>query len=271
MALVKTTALSGQGAGRAPKAAPPAPRRATSRPLAGGGHTAVERVAAATQELSGGIAEAASAAEELRRALEQIAGGAEEAAGAAHESLASVASLGEAFGEARTRAENARSRTEALQTAITESAVQVEGSIASVRSTADRQLAAVAAISALEEHAGAIGEITRAVADISDRTSLLALNAAIEAARAGDNGRGFAVVADEVRALAETAETRARDVQSLADTIAMTALQADGGATGYWVQGLNRPARPNVDEPCRDHTVDLLPYVCTIALFELDR
>ena len=47
-----------------------------------------ERIAAATEELSAGITEAASAAEELRRSMEQIASGAEEAASAAQETLA---------------------------------------------------------------------------------------------------------------------------------------------------------------------------------------
>jgi methyl-accepting chemotaxis protein len=41
-----------------------------------------ERIAAATEEMAGGITEAASAAEQLRRAMEQIASGAEEAASA---------------------------------------------------------------------------------------------------------------------------------------------------------------------------------------------
>jgi methyl-accepting chemotaxis protein len=71
----------------------------------------------------------------------------------------------------------------------------------------------------LSEQAASIGDVTKAVSQISDQTNLLALNAAIEAARAGDHGRGFAVVADEVRALAETSEKSARDVQGLAAQI----------------------------------------------------
>src|ERR1700712_1127303 len=71
----------------------------------------------------------------------------------------------------------------------------------------------------LESQASDIGEITRAVSDLSDHINLLALNAAIEAARAGEHGRGFAVVADEVRAFAEVSEKSARDVQALAEAI----------------------------------------------------
>ena len=61
-----------------------------------------ERIAAATEELSAGITEAASAAEELRRSMEQIASGAEEAASAAQETLA-VATDDRDNASARTR------------------------------------------------------------------------------------------------------------------------------------------------------------------------
>ena len=73
-----------------------------------------ERIAAATEELSGGITGAASAAEELRRSMEQIASGAEEAASAAQETLAIAANTTATLMQARERSEAARRRTEAL-------------------------------------------------------------------------------------------------------------------------------------------------------------
>jgi len=180
---------------------------------------AAERIATASDELASGVAQAASAADELNRTLEQIASGAEEAASAAHESLAGTGQLLLQFSDARMEAENARRRAEGLQTTITDAAVQIEVSVRTLASGADRQLSAVDVIAQLQDQAEAIGSTTLTVADISDRTSLLALNAAIEAARAEDGGKGFAVVADEVRALAEIAERGSRDVTQNAGRI----------------------------------------------------
>jgi methyl-accepting chemotaxis protein len=181
---------------------------------------AAERIGAATEELASGVTEASSAAEELRRAMEQIATGAEEAAGAAQQSLSAITNLGASFSDARSHAEIARSRTTALQNLLAETGAQIDTSVAAVEANAARQQALVETIALLEKQAVNIGEITRAVGDISDQTNLLALNAAIEAARAGDNGRGFAVVADEVRALAASSEKSSQEVQSLAEGIA---------------------------------------------------
>lgn len=58
-----------------------------------------------------------------------------------------------------------------------------------------------------------INDLTKAILDISDQTSLLSLNASIEAAKAGEFGRGFSVVADEIRSLAENSEYTALEIQ----------------------------------------------------------
>jgi methyl-accepting chemotaxis protein len=180
---------------------------------------AAERIGAATEELSTGVAEAAAAAEQLQRALEQIATGAEEAAGAAHESLSATTQLSSRFGDARSEAQAARARTERLQASVLEAAAQIDTSVTAIDTNASRQIASVAIIERLQSQAEKIAATTVAVTDISDRTNLLALNAAIEAARAGGEGRGFAVVADEVRLLAEVAERSSRNVNQHAETI----------------------------------------------------
>ena len=158
--------------------------------------------------------------EELRRSLEQIAAAAEEAAGASQESQAAVDSLGAIFAQGRERAYSSRSKAESLQALLTEAGSQIELLVAAVQENSERQLRSVDIVGTLEAQAANIGEITRAVGDVSDQTNLLALNAAIEAARAGDHGRGFSVVADEVRAFAETSENSAREVQKLAEFVA---------------------------------------------------
>jgi methyl-accepting chemotaxis protein len=178
-----------------------------------------ERIGAATEELSGGITEAASAAEELRRSMEQIASGAEEAARAAQETLAVAANTTASLIQARKQSDGARRRTEALETLLGETSNQIGSWAGNIKHNGDRQAGTVDTMAQLSEQAASIGDVTKTVSHISDQTNLLALNAAIEAARAGDHGRGFAVVADEVRALAETSERSARDVQGLAAQI----------------------------------------------------
>lgn len=178
-----------------------------------------DRIGAATEELASGLSEASAAAEELRRSLEQIAGGAQEAAGAAEEQLGAMRQIFETLRRARNDAEGLRRRTDSVQTLLAEASAQITGSVRAIERSAERQDASVAIIVELEVRAKEIGEITQTVSRISDQTNLLALNAAIEAARAGDHGRGFAVVADEVRALAETSDTGAQEVKTLAETI----------------------------------------------------
>ncbi|MEZ0168560.1 methyl-accepting chemotaxis protein [Microvirga sp. TS319] len=231
MALVKTSELPGKGSPRPVGDEPPAQngspantRGATSQRRAfervrARQQQAAERIGAATEELASGVAEASSSAEELRRSMEQIASGAEEAAGASQQSLAAIMSLGTQFAQARGHAELSRVKTSGLHALLIETGAQIDASVGAVEGNAARQKAMVDVITLLEKQAADIGEITRAVGDISDQTNLLALNAAIEAARAGENGRGFAVVADEVRALAGASEKSAQDIRSLADGI----------------------------------------------------
>ena len=226
MALVKNSKLAADGARTAAKAAganpTPAPKPA-ARPRAAVAVSAdnkvSERLAAATEELASGLAEASAAAEELRRAMEEIASGAEEAAGSSQEQLGAIKSVLANLGAARVQVEDTRRRTDAVQVVLAETSVQITASVRAIQRNAERQGASVKIIAELERRARDIGDITQTVGSVADQTNLLALNAAIEAARAGDHGRGFAVVADEVRALAETAEKSAHEVRALAGAI----------------------------------------------------
>lgn len=227
MALVKKSTLGSRDriaavpAAPAPEVAlPKASRRRSPSKAVNAPSNAIARIDQATQELASGLGEAASASSQLQRSIDQISSGAEEAAGAAQESLGLMTALNTNFRDARERAEAGRRQTDAVQIAFLEIGAQIDGSVAAIELAAQRQLATVEQIAALESTADVIGQIGTSVADISDQTSLLALNATIEAARAGEAGAGFAVVADEVRALAEASEASARDIEGLAVGIA---------------------------------------------------
>jgi methyl-accepting chemotaxis protein len=225
MALVKTSTFS--AGAKKPSAKPEAVTHVApgiaapkSRPPSAARHAkASERVAAATEELASGLAEASAAAEELRRSMERIATGGDEAAGASQEQLAAVRNIVVSLGTARDQADVCRRRTDIVRSMLTDTAGQITASVRGIERNAVRQQASVLVIAELERSAREVGEITLTVSKISDQTNLLALNAAIEAARAGDHGRGFAVVADEVRALAEKSEAGALDVQRISETI----------------------------------------------------
>ena len=225
MALVKTSQITGEKPGDAasrqgpPRSAKPNGARRRKPSTEFSVESVSERVAAATEELASGLAQASSAANELGGSMAQIASGAEEAASASQAQLVALKQIFDTLRAARSEAEASRRRTEATQTRLAEAAAQITTSARAIERNARRQEASVEIISELERRARDIGDVTQAVSRISDQTNLLALNAAIEAARAGDHGRGFAVVADEVRALAETSERNAQSVKGLAEDI----------------------------------------------------
>ena len=225
MALVKKSKISRRGA--KPPMSPATPKIGTAAIKPGirtssaqGRHTTLsERLAAATEQLASGLAEAAAATKQLGRSMEQIAAGAEEAAGASQEQSSAIKGIVAGLTAAKGEADSSSRRTEAVAASLAEVSAKIMGSVRAIERGAQRQSESVSHIVVLDRQAKDIGEITLAVSRISDQTNLLALNAAIEAARAGAHGRGFAVVADEVRTLAETSDRSAKEVQKLTEAI----------------------------------------------------
>ena len=132
-----------------------------------------ERIAAAAEEMAGGITEAASAAEELRRAMEQIASGAEEAASASEETLAVATNTAAGLAQARGHAESARERTDALQGFLADAVNQIGMWASNIKYNEERQGDAIANIEQLREQAPNIGDVTKTVGHVADQTTSL--------------------------------------------------------------------------------------------------
>lgn len=64
-----------------------------------------------------------------------------------------------------------------------------------------------------------IHELSSAILEIVEDTSLLALNASIEATRAGEAGKGFAIVADEIRKLSNDSKDTVSRIQEVTKSI----------------------------------------------------
>ncbi len=147
----------------------------------------VDRVRAASAEISGGT-------DNLSRRTESTAATLEESSAALTQMTEALTQSTRRAGEADRMAGTARDRA------------------GDGRKVVDRTIGAMQAI---ETSSSQISRIIDVIEDIAFQTNLLALNAGVEAARAGDAGRGFAVVASEVRALAQRAAEAAREIGSL--------------------------------------------------------
>ena len=198
-----------------------------------------ERLAAATQEISGTIEESGVAIKELGKAMDLISTTAQEAASSTEESLSAVIQIEKSTTLASTKARESLTRVEKARDLITVTTSEIETLIQGVKESAEINLASAKMVAELEKQADQIGAIVQTVVGIAKQTNLLALNAAIEAARAGEHGRGFAVVADEVRNLAETSENSARDIRELVDNIKkeVTLVSTDITRAGETAQG----------------------------------
>lgn len=114
-----------------------------------------------------------------------------------------------------------------LSLAIAEVAVNVDQQSELTLIATERSGGGGKAIGSLAQQSRTIGEATRAILRIAERTNLLSLNAAIEAASAGASGRGFGIVAHEVKILAEQASTTASQIDRFLKGVRSGTLEAE--------------------------------------------
>jgi methyl-accepting chemotaxis protein len=179
-----------------------------------------------------------------------------------------------ASGDASTNVRDIASAADELAVSVREIERQIAQSHTIAAKAVDEAESTNAAVKALNEAAGRIGDVVSLITDIAEQTNLLALNATIEAARAGEAGRGFAIVASEVKALAgqtakatddiaaqitgmQKATTRAiaalgaiertiRDIGAISNTIAAAVIE-QGAATEEIARSVEVAARRTTD------------------------
>ncbi len=108
--------------------------------------------------------------------------------------------------------EEVAGRAEEMQSSTQNAIAQTRKMYEQIRSKTGRALEGLGAVEK-------INELTAAIVDISDQTSLLSLNASIEAARAGDAGKGFAVVAQEISKLAQRSLETVKDIDGIINEV----------------------------------------------------
>lgn len=158
---------------------------------------AIAAVAANSQSVLDGTAEAAGVAGRLADRSERQAVDLEKAAADLDRSTAAIG------------------RTAATTAEVRDLVLRASGS---ARRGGDILRESIGAMSAIESSSGQIGQIVDIIDEIAFQTNLLALNAGVEAARSGEAGRGFAVVASEVRALAQRSLQAAKEIGELVST-----------------------------------------------------
>ncbi len=160
-----------------------------------------------------------TALEDLQRVAAEVEATATEVTSASGE-MHAIAQLmtGQAASSA-TMAERAAASAGQGDRAVHDTMAAIERIRSNTQETAQR-------IKRLGEVTQEVGEASRLIKDLADRTTVLALNASIQAAAAGEAGRGFAVVAEEVQRLAERATGATRQIDEMITSIRAEANEA---------------------------------------------
>lgn len=143
----------------------------------------------------------ASDAENIATASQALSEGASEQASAVEELTATVTTV------SNLAVESAKATQSAYD--------QVKASTDKAENEKQKMAELTAEMEYITEISKEIENIITAIEDIASQTNLLSLNASIEAARAGDAGKGFAVVADQIGKLASDSAQSAVNTREL--------------------------------------------------------
>ncbi|HSB10568.1 MAG TPA: ABC transporter substrate-binding protein [Blastocatellia bacterium] len=181
--------------------------------------TSINQVSENADELAQFVEETARAIEEMANTVRKVADSTEALAESAEKTVRameaiddSTRSIGESVSETTMLADEVARTADSGSELVAETAT----SVAKIKNAID---AATETITRLGERSDQIGEVTRVINEIADRTHLLALNAAILAAQAGTQGRGFRIVADEIKELSERTAASTREIEEVIKSV----------------------------------------------------
>ncbi|MDL2301964.1 methyl-accepting chemotaxis protein [Lachnospiraceae bacterium OttesenSCG-928-D06] len=207
----------------------------------------VANISAASEELAAGTEETAAMAENLSAVADQITGYVEEMETRSNTCYADVVLI--------------EKRALTLQ----------EESIASSKAAEELSHATGTRLrNAIEDskQVSKIQELSEAILEIAEQTSLLSLNASIESAHAGEAGKGFAIVSKEIGRLSDHSQKSAKEIQEISNQI-MNTVNVLGEASSEMLQfmeGNMKETYSKLFETSQQYNADAKSILSTLSI-----